>query len=214
MQVWRGDWAQSLRCKRSVRILPEYWESVKVWAKLFLRISLIREVMNVLQLEVLMHIAVFWELSWEHLLWPVLQLQVGEQLGHGSIGQLYKGKYLSQDVAIKVIEIDASSGNSTGSDTYRIAPATERLQIYKQEVSIMRWEALQFHKLEVSRQLSNLPLCLQLYPLIIHAETLFEQNERVDLHVLRGEVGSFAILIVHSYFRYLASECLQLDPIK
>jgi hypothetical protein len=67
-----------------------------------------------------------------------VQLQVGEKLGNGSTGRLYKGKYLSQDVAIKVIEIDDCNGSGTDSDTHRSTPAAERLQIYKQEVSIMR----------------------------------------------------------------------------
>lgn len=65
-------------------------------------------------------------------------LEIGEKLGTGSTGRLYKGKYLSQDVAIKIIEIDEYNGSGTDSDTHRSAPAAERLQIYKQEVSIMR----------------------------------------------------------------------------
>ncbi|KAG0593244.1 hypothetical protein KC19_1G315100 [Ceratodon purpureus] len=65
-------------------------------------------------------------------------LEIGEKLGNGSTGRLYKGKYLSQDVAIKVIEIDEYNSSGTDSDTHRSAPASERLQIYKQEVSIMR----------------------------------------------------------------------------
>lgn len=69
--------------------------------------------------------------------WP-LQLEIGEKLGNGSTGRLYKGKYLSQDVAVKIIEIDEYNSSGTDSDTQRSAPAAERLQIYKQEVSIMR----------------------------------------------------------------------------
>lgn len=65
-------------------------------------------------------------------------LEIGEKLGNGSTGRLYKGKYLSQDVAIKIIEIDEYNSSGTDSDTHRSAPASERLQIYKQEVSIMR----------------------------------------------------------------------------
>lgn len=72
------------------------------------------------------------------------QLEIGEKLGTGSTGRLYKGKYLSQDVAIKIIEIDEYNGSGTDSDTHRSAPAAERLQIYKQEVSIMRWAHRQF----------------------------------------------------------------------
>jgi hypothetical protein len=67
-----------------------------------------------------------------------VQLEIGEKLGNGSTGRLYKGKYLSQDVAIKIIEIDEYNSSGTDSDTHRSAPASERLQIYKQEVSIMR----------------------------------------------------------------------------
>jgi len=66
------------------------------------------------------------------------QLHIGEKLGAGSTGQLFKGKYLSQEVAIKIIEIDDCNGGGTDGDTHRSAPAAERLQIYKQEISIMR----------------------------------------------------------------------------
>ncbi|KAG0580630.1 hypothetical protein KC19_4G188300 [Ceratodon purpureus] len=65
-------------------------------------------------------------------------LQIGEQLGTGSTGRLFKGKYLSQDVAIKIILIGDCSGSGTDGDTHQSAPAAERLQIYKQEISIMR----------------------------------------------------------------------------
>lgn len=64
-------------------------------------------------------------------------LEIGEKLGTGSTGRLFKGTYLSQDVAIKIMEIDEYS-SGTDSDTHRSTPASERLQIYKQEVSIMR----------------------------------------------------------------------------
>ena len=67
------------------------------------------------------------------------QLQIGEQLGIGSTGRLVKGKYLSQDVAIKIIEIGDSSASGSDKD-HQTALAAERLQIYKQEISIMRWE--------------------------------------------------------------------------
>jgi len=63
---------------------------------------------------------------------------MGEKLGTGSTGQLFKGKYLSQEVAIKIIEIDDCNGSGTDGDMHRSAPAAERLQIYKQEISIMR----------------------------------------------------------------------------
>lgn len=66
-----------------------------------------------------------------------VQLEIGEKLGTGSTGRLFKGTYLSQDVAIKIMEIDEYS-SGTDSDTHRSTPASERLQIYKQEVSIMR----------------------------------------------------------------------------
>jgi len=68
-----------------------------------------------------------------------VQLEIGEILGNGSSGGLYKGKYLSQDVAIKIIEIDEDNNSAIDSDTHRSAPAAERLQIFKQEVSIMRY---------------------------------------------------------------------------
>ena len=66
-----------------------------------------------------------------------VQLEFGENLGNGSIGRLFKGTYLSQGVAIKIMEID-EYGSGSESDTHRSAPAAERLQIFKQEVSIMR----------------------------------------------------------------------------
>lgn len=66
------------------------------------------------------------------------QLHIGEKLGTGSTGQLYKGTYLSQDVAIKIIEIDDCNSSGMDGGTHRSAPAAERLQIYKQEISIMR----------------------------------------------------------------------------
>lgn len=65
-------------------------------------------------------------------------LHIGERLGTGSTGQLFKGKYLSQDVAIKIIEIDECNGSGTDGDTHQSRQAAERLQIYKQEISIMR----------------------------------------------------------------------------
>lgn len=68
-----------------------------------------------------------------------VQLEIGEKLGHGSSGGLYKGKYLSQDVAIKIIEIDEYNNSGIDSGTHRSAFASERLQIFKQEVSIMRY---------------------------------------------------------------------------
>lgn len=74
-------------------------------------------------------------------MWFCPQLQIGEQLGTGSTGRLFKGKYLSQEVAIKIIEIGDCSGSGTDGDTHQSAPAAERLQIYKQEISIMRWES-------------------------------------------------------------------------
>lgn len=72
---------------------------------------------------------------WVLFVWFYLQLHIGENLGTGSTGRLFKGKYLSQDVAIKIIEIAECR---TDGDTYQSSPAAERLQIYKQEISIMR----------------------------------------------------------------------------
>lgn len=68
----------------------------------------------------------------------IVQLEIGEKLGKGSSGGLYKGKYLSQDVAIKIIEIDEYRNSELDSDTHVCAPASGRLQVFKQEVSIMR----------------------------------------------------------------------------
>jgi hypothetical protein len=51
---------------------------------------------------------------------------------------LYKGKYLSQEVAVKVMELDDMNiENESG--TLRTVPAVELLQMFKQEVSIMRY---------------------------------------------------------------------------
>lgn len=66
-----------------------------------------------------------------------VQLQIGERLGGGCSGRLYKGKYLSQDVAIKVMELDDMNVENE-SGTLRTVPAVELLQMFKQEVSIMR----------------------------------------------------------------------------
>ncbi|KAL3679475.1 hypothetical protein R1sor_022431 [Riccia sorocarpa] len=64
-------------------------------------------------------------------------LVIGDRLGGGSSGRLYKGQYLSQDVAIKIIELNEySMENESG--THRTVPAAELLQMFKQEVSIMR----------------------------------------------------------------------------
>lgn len=68
-----------------------------------------------------------------------MQLEIGEKLGNGSSGGLFKGKYLSQDVAIKIAEIDEYNNSGVDSDAQKSAPASERLQIFKQEVSIMRY---------------------------------------------------------------------------
>lgn len=65
-------------------------------------------------------------------------LHIGENLGTGSTGRLFKGTYLSQDVAIKIIEIAECNGSATDGDTCQASLAAERLQIYKQEISIMR----------------------------------------------------------------------------
>lgn len=65
-------------------------------------------------------------------------LEFGEKLGKGSTGRLFKGRYLSQDVAIKIMEIDHCGSSGSDSDTQRSSPASERLQIFKQEVLIMR----------------------------------------------------------------------------
>lgn len=66
------------------------------------------------------------------------QLDIGDHLGTGSTGRLYKGTYLSQDVAIKIIEIAECSGGMRDGDSNSSGLAAERLQIYKQEISIMR----------------------------------------------------------------------------
>jgi serine/threonine protein kinase len=63
---------------------------------------------------------------------------IGEKLGNGSSGQLYRGKYMSQDVAIKMIALDEHHSMDTDSDSLRAFPASERLQTFKQEISIMR----------------------------------------------------------------------------
>ncbi|CAM6106661.1 unnamed protein product [Calypogeia fissa] len=64
-------------------------------------------------------------------------LQIGERLGGGCSGRLYKGKYLSQEVAIKIMELDDMNVENE-SGTLRTVPAAELLQMFKQEVSIMR----------------------------------------------------------------------------
>ncbi len=64
---------------------------------------------------------------------------IGEKLGKGSSGQLYRGKYMSQDVAIKMIALDNDHDMGTqGADSLRAFPASELLHTFKQEVSIMR----------------------------------------------------------------------------
>ncbi|KAL2613531.1 hypothetical protein R1flu_025223 [Riccia fluitans] len=64
-------------------------------------------------------------------------LEIGEKLGGGSSGRLHRGKYLSQEVAIKIIELtEVNMENDSG--TLRSVPAVELLQMFKQEVSIMR----------------------------------------------------------------------------
>ncbi|KAH9541775.1 hypothetical protein CY35_14G083500 [Sphagnum magellanicum] len=66
-------------------------------------------------------------------------LVIGEKLGKGSSGQLYRGKYMSQDVAIKMIALDNDHDMGTqGADSLRAFPASELLHTFKQEVSIMR----------------------------------------------------------------------------
>jgi hypothetical protein len=45
---------------------------------------------------------------------------------------------MSQDVAIKMIALDERHSVDTDSDSLRAFPASERLQIFKQEISIMR----------------------------------------------------------------------------
>ncbi|KAJ7521008.1 hypothetical protein O6H91_19G033800 [Diphasiastrum complanatum] len=64
-------------------------------------------------------------------------LVIGERLGGGSSGRLYRGKYLSQDVAIKIILLDEEHAEpDVGTSSAK--SATKLLQIFKQEVSIMR----------------------------------------------------------------------------
>eukprot|EP00897_Mesotaenium_endlicherianum_P006636 jgi/Mesen1/5/ME1029549C01927 len=65
-----------------------------------------------------------------------LQLELGERLGGGSSGRLYRGVYRGQDVAIKVIVLADMTGEGN-SGSLRAAPASELLQMFKQEVSIM-----------------------------------------------------------------------------
>lgn len=57
----------------------------------------------------------------------------------GSTGLLYRGKYLGQDVAIKVMEIEDCHTSSSDSDAQSTTPSIERLQTFIQEVSIMRY---------------------------------------------------------------------------
>ncbi|KAH8946396.1 hypothetical protein BDL97_12G092300 [Sphagnum fallax] len=66
------------------------------------------------------------------------QLVLGEKLGMGSTGLLYRGTYLGQDVAIKVMEIEDCHSSSSDSDAPSTTPSIERLQTFIQEVSIMR----------------------------------------------------------------------------
>ncbi len=68
-----------------------------------------------------------------------MQLVIGEPLGKGSSGQLYRGKYMSQDVAIKMIALVDGHNVDMDSDSLQACPASERLQTFKQEFSIMRW---------------------------------------------------------------------------
>jgi hypothetical protein len=72
-------------------------------------------------------------------LWGSLQLVLGEKLGMGSTGLLYRGTYLGQDVAIKVMEIEDCHSSSSDSDAPSTTPSIERLQTFIQEVSIMRY---------------------------------------------------------------------------
>eukprot|EP00850_Spirogloea_muscicola_P001579 SM000006S19344 [mRNA] locus=s6:214523:219235:+ [translate_table: standard] len=64
-------------------------------------------------------------------------LELGSRLGGGSSGRLYRAKYRGQDVAVKVIMLaDGSLEGISGS--LRPAPGSELLQMFKQEVAIMR----------------------------------------------------------------------------
>lgn len=67
-----------------------------------------------------------------------MQLDFGEKLGNGLTCRLCKGTHLSQDVAIKIMEIEKYNGGGTEPDTHRSDTTSERLQIFKQEFSIMR----------------------------------------------------------------------------
>ncbi|PTQ44891.1 hypothetical protein MARPO_0017s0016 [Marchantia polymorpha] len=74
-------------------------------------------------------------MSWLICVWHCRgELVIGERRGGGSSGRLYRGQYLSQDIAIKIIELNVK--NESG--TLRSIPAVELLQMFKQEVSIMR----------------------------------------------------------------------------
>lgn len=79
--------------------------------------------------------------SWV-LLFFCLQLSLGTKLGSGSSGRLYRGIYRGQDVAVKVIRLWESTNGAGGpedlSGTLRAQPASELLQLFQQEVSIMR----------------------------------------------------------------------------
>ncbi|GAQ86356.1 ATMRK serine/threonine protein kinase-like [Klebsormidium nitens] len=63
-------------------------------------------------------------------------LDIGERLGGGSSGRLYRGRYRGSDVAVKVILLEDLGVEASG--TLRAAPAGELIQMFKQEVSIMR----------------------------------------------------------------------------
>eukprot|EP00271_Cylindrocystis_brebissonii_P021928 TRINITY_DN816_c1_g5_i1.p1 TRINITY_DN816_c1_g5~~TRINITY_DN816_c1_g5_i1.p1 ORF type:complete len:761 (-),score=96.42 TRINITY_DN816_c1_g5_i1:1107-3389(-) len=65
-------------------------------------------------------------------------LQLRERLGSGSSGRLYRGVYRGQDVAVKVITVAGKNQEEIGSGSLKPAPVEELLQLFKQEVAIMR----------------------------------------------------------------------------
>ena len=73
---------------------------------------------------------------------------MGAKLGSGSSGRLYRGNYRGQDVAVKVIRIMEGVASTTEhSGTFRNQSASELLQLFKQEVSIMRFDCLHTYSL-------------------------------------------------------------------
>eukprot|EP00899_Mesostigma_viride_P013737 jgi/Mesvir1/22364/Mv17866-RA.1 len=70
------------------------------------------------------------ELAAEDWLLDAAQLQRGERLGSGATGQLYRGLYRGQEVAIKVFDTDNVETS--------LKDLGENIELFKQEVGIMR----------------------------------------------------------------------------